>query len=278
MSAPFPMSLHRHGRACPDHPSGRWGTLVEFDDDPPIDGRDKPGHDDLFFTNSLQHDGFAIVAGVVSEDERRTLAAVCDEIVAGHLARGGRECGVRNLLSWTGISKLAYSQTIRALIEPTLGATAQVTRGILFDKRDGANWGVLWHQDLSLAVAERAEVPGWGPWTKKDGVHHVQPSASVLSRMLTLRIHIDACGSDNGPLSVLPGSHSLGRLNGETIRALRERTRAQVCAAAAGAAIVMRPLLVHSSLSAVRPARRRVIHLEYVDPSALPPAVRLCDA
>jgi hypothetical protein len=229
-------------------------------------------------TTSIERDGFATVNDVLGGEAVADLALTCDEIVDHHVAGGGRECGVRNLLSWPEVAALAQSAALRSLVAPVLGPQARVTRGILFDKKDGANWGVLWHQDLSLAVAERIDLLGWGPWSLKDGVKHVQPPVAVLERMLTLRVHIDACADDNGPLKVVRGSHRMGRLGAREITVLRERSGSHSCAATAGSVLMMRPLLVHSSTPAERPARRRVIHLEYVDPSALPDRIRLCDA
>jgi hypothetical protein len=228
--------------------------------------------------DAFERDGLTVFEQVLTADEGQFLSLACDEIVDDSLARGRREWGVRNLLFWSSIGALARCDKIRALVTPVLGPGARATRGILFDKSEGANWGVLWHQDLSLAVADRVDIPGWGQWTLKQGVHHAQPSEEVLEKMVTLRIHIDDCDADNGPLCILPGSHAMGRLSAPAIRALRHATSPTICAAAAGDVLMMRPLLVHSSAASERPARRRVIHLEYVDPAVLPAGVRLCDA
>src|SRR5271169_7040412 len=48
------------------------------------------------------------------------------------------------------------------------------------------------------------------PWSVKAGIHHVRPSSELMSRMLAIRIHVDDCGSDNGPLRVIPSSHKQG--------------------------------------------------------------------
>ena len=103
-----------------------------------------------------------------------------------------------------------------------------------------------------------------------DAVPHVQPPVAVLEQMLTLRLHLDPCGPDKGPLRVLPGSHRLGKLSAEQIQ---HQVRSQVaveCLCEAGEILAMRPLLVHSSGSALRPGRRRVIHLEFCPTRAIP--------
>ena len=53
-------------------------------------------------------------------------------------------------------------------------------RALFFDKTPGANWPVLWHQDLTIAVAEQHDLEGWGPWSTKADVPHVQPPVPIL--------------------------------------------------------------------------------------------------
>lgn len=120
-----------------------------------------------------------------------------------------------------------------------------------------------WHQDRSIGVKQRLDAPGYGPWSVKAGVPHVQPPPSVLEQMLTLRIHLDHCGVDNGPLRVLPGSHARGILSDEMIAHLRSEVAPRDCTCLAGGALLMRPLLLHASSPAKFPAHRRVVHLEY---------------
>lgn len=235
----------------------------------------RPAFDDEDVLAAVERDGFAIVEKVLGRAAVARLALVCDEILAP-TSSDGRPAGVRNILSVPAIKALSQSAVIRNLAAAVIGEKARATRGILFDKRANANWAVLWHQDLSLAVAERVEVPGWAPWSIKGGVHHVQPPAIVLERMMTLRIHVDDCNVESGPLRVVPGSHRMGRLSTIALRTLQRH--AQLCTARAGDVLAMRPLLVHSSSSATRPTRRRVIHLEYIDPAVLPAGIRLCDA
>ncbi len=109
------------------------------------------------------------------------------------------------------------------------GADCRLVRGLFFDKTPGANWPVAWHQDLTLAVAERREIAGWSNWSVKAGVPHVQPPVDILERMVTLRLQLDDCGADNGPLRVLPGSHCLGRIGRRPPRGFARRNpRARV--------------------------------------------------
>ena len=80
--------------------------------------------------------------------------------------------------------------------------------------------------------------------------------------MLAVRIHLDDCNADNGALRVIPGSHKCGFLSDSQIQQFPKAT-ATTCAARRGEAILMRPLLLHSSSPAKVPSSRRVVHLEF---------------
>lgn len=189
------------------------------------------------------------------------LRSACAELA---VRGGGARAGVRNLTSeHHAFADLAASAMVRDLVGSVLGAGAFVARSILFDKSPDRNWDVVWHQDTTIAVAERLDTPGFGPWSVKRGVVHVQPPAVVLERMLTVRIHLDDCGPGNGPLLVVPGSHCRGIIPDAQIDAAACERDAVACHAPAGAAVLMRPLLLHASKKAEIPAHRRVIHLEF---------------
>ena len=138
--------------------------------------------------------GFAILDNVIDDQMvdllLKLLTDVQDEDV--HKQRAGKAFGIRNLLNVVPFTReLADSATCRSIVEPILGGSARVVRGIYFDKHKDANWKVAWHQDLTIAVQERVEVDGYGPWSIKAGINHVQPPVSVLQNILALRIHLD---------------------------------------------------------------------------------------
>jgi ectoine hydroxylase-related dioxygenase (phytanoyl-CoA dioxygenase family) len=172
--------------------------------------------------------------------------------------------GHRNLMQRVPeVAALAVSTNIQNLLRQVWGNGLHPVRSIFFDKTVEANWLVPWHQDLTIAVNERLERPGYGPWSVKDGVPHVQPPREILEAMIAVRLHLDDCDSSNGALRVIPGSHRLGRLNAAAINRLRSRQEEVTCSVRAGDALLIRPLLLHASSEALVPAHRRVIHLEY---------------
>lgn len=161
------------------------------------------------------------------------------------------------------VRKWSFQLASSARVRSVLGKGARPVRALLFDKTPDANWKVPWHQDLSVAVAERRDVGGFTGWSLKEGVWHVQPPADLLGRMITLRLHLDDCGPDNGPLKVIPGSHREGRLSRERIEWWKTRGEVVECHVQAGGALLMRPLLLHSSSPATKPSHRRVLHVEF---------------
>ena len=204
-------------------------------------------------------DGFVMIEGLIDSDEVERLVRFTDEQVAKHDGRGG----VRNLLNFPEMRALAQSWPVLQIVDELLGAEAKPVRGILFDKSGDANWKVPWHQDVTIAVARRVEAEGYGPWSIKAGVTHVQPPASVLEQMVSVRIHLDDCPEANGALKVIPGSHTLGKIPEADILRVVEQGVVTVCEVGSGGVLVMRPLLVHSSSAAVAPGHRRVIHFDF---------------
>ena len=119
-----------------------------------------------FKRRNLKEDGFSILPGVIGRREIENLIEALSKIDKknGVRSRGG-VYAVRNLLKLSPIiNELAYSTKLRAIAEENLAKAAFPVRGILFDKNADANWLVPWHQDLTICVVAREDVPGYGPW------------------------------------------------------------------------------------------------------------------
>jgi len=142
------------------------------------------------------------------------------------------------------------------------GASRPV-RAILFDKTASANWSLAWHQDRVIAVRERIEVAGFGPWTRKGGVQHVAPPFGILAGMITLRLHLDAVAETNAPLMIAPGSHRFGRIAERDVAQVVERCGIAACLAEAGDAWLYATPILHGSAPARQPAHRRVLQIDY---------------
>ncbi len=206
---------------------------------------------------SLTRDGFEWHRGVFSDE---AIVDLLREFSAGSERSANRRSLLRDC---PVVARLAASGTLKTIADRALSGGALAVRALLFDKVSGANWGVPWHQDLVIAVDERRDLRGFGGWSVKDGIVHVLPAADILAGMISLRLHLDDCGAENGPLRVLPGSHREGRLDDAGIARWRGSTPEFICLAKRGDVLVMRPLLLHASSAAESPVHRRVLHLDH---------------
>jgi hypothetical protein len=216
------------------------------------------------YAQEFARDGYSIREGVLSDAEVERLRTSVAQVPSGEEVRRRRGVyGVRNLLEiCPAVRNLARQASIRQYVNPVLGERAFAVRAIYFDKVPGANWSLFWHQDNVISVAARIEVAGYLGWSNKAGVWQVQPPAEILAKMLAVRIHLDDCGSENGPLRVLPGSHRFGWLDGK-LDDWKQRVPEVICTVLRGGVVTMCPLILHASARSAAVAHRRVIHIEY---------------
>ncbi|KAB7647651.1 phytanoyl-CoA dioxygenase family protein [Polymorphobacter fuscus] len=158
---------------------------------------------------------------------------------------------------------LASHGSIGAIAACTLGPRSRPVRAVLFDKTAGTNWSLAWHQDRTICVERRDEVQGFGPWTTKQGMQHVAPPFELLSRMVTLRIHLDDVPATNAPLLIAPGSHKHGRIPVGGIDAVVRQCGTYTCLADAGDVWIYATPILHASEAAAKPARRRVLQVDF---------------
>lgn len=154
---------------------------------------------------------------------------------------------------------------IGGLALSSMGGKPRPVRAILFDKNPTANWSLAWHQDRVIAVRERIDVEGFGPWSRKHGALHVSPPFEVLSAMRTLRVHLDPVPATNAPLLIAPGSHRFGRIAEREVPGVVAECRVVTCLADAGDVWVYATPILHASERAVHPAHRRVLQVDYAD-------------
>ncbi len=215
--------------------------------------------------NSFLKSGFQFHRDVIGRDR---LVSLREE--AGRLAtKTGAAClrGIRQRSKT--FNQLATDPAVLALIPKGF----EPVRSLLFDKTPEENWPVLWHQDLTIAVEEQIELDGYGPWSVKNGVPHVQPPVAVLEKMVTARIHLDDAGADNGALRVIPGSHREGKI--KSVDDSRDFSEIEsVCECRAGDVLLLSPLILHASGRSKSPSHRRVVHFEYADLNSLDSALK----
>jgi len=218
----------------------------------------------------LEDEGYAIAPDRIQAD---TLARVANDFA--HAAERRSRAGIRHAMAFDSVAQTAQDPRILDIAQEILGQPAIPFRATLFDKSPASNWLIVWHQDTALPLKHRRDVPGWGPWSIKDGVNYAHAPAEVLSGVIALRIHLDDSTLQNGPLRVLPRTHQLGLLTDDQIQALARDTKDVSCIVDAGGIVAMRPLLLHASSKSQTDAPRRVLHIEYTCSLILPSKLEL---
>ncbi len=206
----------------------------------------------------IEEQGFAAIDDLFASSD---VENVLEELGRAPVPRS--RAGLRHALRHPAIAALARNSQLLGIAQEILGREALPFRATLFDKSPASNWLVVWHQDTALPLRDRREVPGWGPWSVKEGVIYAHAPASALCDVLALRIHLDDSTEHNGPLRVLPGSHKNGVLSDDSIHELAARVPAVNCIISKRGILAMRPLLIHSSSKSRAESARRVIHIEY---------------
>lgn len=161
------------------------------------------------------------------------------------------------------IKDLIFNDKIKKIIREIFGEKYFIVKSIYFDKPETSNWYVAYHQDLTISVDKKLDVPGFGPWTTKQNQFAVQPPLDILENIYTIRIHLDDTDENNGALKVVPGSHAKGIYRPETIDWTVETE--EICNVEKGGVMIMKPLTLHGSNRTTNGKKRRVIHIEFSD-------------
>jgi ectoine hydroxylase-related dioxygenase (phytanoyl-CoA dioxygenase family) len=224
-------------------------------------------------SDQLSTDGFVVIESVFDSAECGNLIAELETALTVYqdnkvvLRRAnGAIFGARNLLKiFPPAATLCRKPSLIDLLVNILGREFGLVRGLYFDKPPDSTWSLPWHQDRTIAVQNNALTSEhFRNPTTKGGVPHVEAPDELLRQILTLRLHLDDVTEENGPLQVLPGTHSSC--------AMPSARPPVTIFATAGDVLAMRPLLSHSSgVSNPDTTRhRRVIHLEFAAIQKLP--------
>lgn len=216
------------------------------------------------YAEIIERDGFAVVPDALDASLLEELESAIASVTSGDgvYDRGGIYA-IRNLLELAPDVKSALtSAKVRDVVESVLGRDAMLVRGLYLDKTPRANWSVSWHQDATVTVKSRGDATGFGPWSMKAGIQHVMAPPGLLSCMLTMRLHLDDCGENQGAFKAISASHQFGRLPEDSIGQFTG-VGAVTCGIPQGGLIAFRPLLIHASDAAKEPDSRRVIQLEF---------------
>lgn len=221
----------------------------------------------------LEEQGFAVLPAVFSSGEIIALL-----VALADLTQGNHGAGIRHVLHHPTVHMIAHDRRLMGIAQSILGIAAFPFRGTFFNKSPDSNWLIAWHQDTALPLREKREMPGWGPWSVKQGVAYAHAPAAALQQVLALRLHLDDSARENGPLRVLAGTHHMGVLSDDQVAQLAKERSPFECVVAKGAVLAMRPLIVHASSKSVSQEPRRVLHIEYAANETLGSGLTLAKA
>lgn len=209
----------------------------------------------------FNRDGYLVLENILSADE---LARVKQQLLDIDV----ESAGSRELLSESWCQGLANQLRHHPKLSPILPKASKAVQCTYFQKSLEKNWLVPLHQDLSIPVKEQFSKQGFTGWSKKQGGLFVQPPSVVASQIIAVRLHIDDCLQEHGPLRVVPTSHQTGRISEKDWPHVRDEKGEKECTVNAGGIIMMSPLTLHSSSKATKANGRRVLHFLFV-PEAL---------
>jgi hypothetical protein len=215
---------------------------------------------------SFLRDGFAVVPSVLSDAE-------CDALTVCVVQIGSDSPGTRSLLCQDWCQALAGRLRRHPDIAAAIPGNFAAVQCTYFEKSREQNWLVPVHQDLSIPVKERVEHAELRGWSAKEGSLFVQPPVDVLEKLVVVRVHLDPCGEEDGPLQFVPSTHLRGRLSAAQASELKMFGPVVTCALDRGGVLIMRPLALHASSKASGASRRRVLHFVF-GPPELPYGLR----
>ncbi len=197
-------------------------------------------------------DGYVVIDDLLNADE-------IDQVDHELESLPSTGAGDRRFLDREWCRLLAHVIRHRLLKRRLLYLATQPVLCTYFNKDADTNWGVNLHRDLHVPLTRQIDHPRWGNWSDKQGIPHAQAPRDVLATMLAVRVNIDACDVGDGALCVVPGSHATADVDSARVE----------CVGPRGYAVVMSPLLLHTSVKSQSGRPRRVLHFLY-GPSALP--------
>ena len=216
------------------------------------------------YQREITNNGFCHIQSVYSVIEIEAIVTAIDHADQSHPAFRKTEdlFAIRRFLEEIpGVKRLIFTEKFKYLTDNLFGEGYFVVKSIYFDKPEKSNWFVAWHQDLTIAVDKKLELPGYGPWTVKQNRFAVQPPLTILQDNFTVRIHLDDTDEGNGALRVVPGSHLRGIIRTTDLDFSCETQNFGKINA--GGIMIMRPLLLHASNRTTTNKGRRVVHIEF---------------
>lgn len=212
----------------------------------------------------ISGEGFAVIEKVFTDEEVENLLSCISQVDSSTPAfrKTNGLFAIRQFFKEVQeVVDIVFNERLNLIISKIFGNDFFVVKSIYFDKPEGSNWFVAYHQDLTISVDKKNDIVGFGPWTTKQDQFAVQPPLNILQDNFTIRIHLDNTGETNGALKVIPKSHLKRIYRPEKID-WTIKTEI-MCCVKKGGIMLMKPLLLHSSGRTNNKEQRRVIHIEF---------------
>lgn len=190
----------------------------------------------------------------------------CFDIAAAVSAKAGQRLDPTASLNEALSDENSLLRVIRRL-----APEAMPVRFVAFNKSENANWGVPWHQDRVIAVAEKVDVAEYANWTNKSGTWHCEPPQAILEDMLFVRVHLDDCDQSNGAMKIAVGSHVNGVVHSADAEEVASTYPIETCVAKRGDVLILKMLTLHSSKPAKVHSERRVLRIDFASSQLSPP-------
>ncbi|SMP34626.1 Phytanoyl-CoA dioxygenase (PhyH) [Chryseobacterium profundimaris] len=137
--------------------------------------------------NSIQENGFTVINNVFSEEEIKKIGEIIQNIDTSKetFRKSDDLFAIRQFLKEIPqVRELVFNENIKNIITKIFGEKYVVVKSIYFDKPEKSNWYVAYHQDLTISVDKKTDLPGFGPWTTKQNQFAVQPPLEILEIFL----------------------------------------------------------------------------------------------
>ncbi|MGC4039637.1 MAG: phytanoyl-CoA dioxygenase family protein [Flavobacterium sp.] len=216
------------------------------------------------YKSELAENGYSVVNSVYTEGEIAEISKLVAQLDTSNpiFRKTDDLFAIRQFIKEVPeIKSLVFNPKLMEIIKIVGGCESFIVKSIYFDKPEKSNWFVSYHQDLTISVNEKKDVPGFMNWTRKHNQFAVQPNSGILENIFTVRIHLDDTNAENGALKVLDKSHlkSVCRIDEIDFSNEKEVT----CEVNSGGVMLMKPLTFHSSNKTTNNKNRRVIHIEF---------------
>ena len=136
-----------------------------------------------YYQQEVYTNGFTVIDNIYTDEEVADAVNVIDKTDKSNptFRKSADLFAIRQFLKEVpDVKSIIFNDKLEQLIENIFGKGYFVVKSIYFDKPEQSNWFVAWHQDLTISVDKKVELPGYTSWTSKHNQFAVQPPTEIL--------------------------------------------------------------------------------------------------